>query len=336
MNTKIFKATEVDFNKIGFLRPIYTKENIVLPIFYSNNRKISFVVQIPSLILNNSYQNKGYIILPLNGKNSNTTNIVNVFFKTLDKTIVDKIKLIISELKNSGKLLTTNISYRAIVNELEGDDNDVYKNGLVRYRLDLPDTQVYDEKRNLIDKSDYNKFFIKGVYVKSIIEITSLVINIKTGNITVYIKPLQIRIQDESIDMLNLKTYSFIDDDSENETDNMQPKDIEPKKNTANQDMSVVIGTMNTQTDCLETEQNNRQSKPIYKLVTKSESNNQVAKSETNSEKPINLQTEKPNQHRVINSSDNDDGLDNIVDVNSEDMDDNEIKNYFESINEKK
>ena len=148
MNTKIFKIQEIDLSKLGFLRPVFTKDSIVLPIFYNyNNKKISFMAQIPSLVLNDQYQNKGYIILPLNGKNSNTTDIVNNFFKTLDKIVVDKVKKFISEFKANGRITSPDVSYRAVVNELEGDDNDVYKNGLIRYRLDFPDTSVYNDKK---------------------------------------------------------------------------------------------------------------------------------------------------------------------------------------------
>ena len=240
MTTKIFKAAEVDFSKIGFLRPVFTKDNIVLPVFYMSNKKIPFIVQVPSLVLNNSYQGKGYIILPLNGKNNATTVLVNNFFKTLDKVVVDKIRKTITELKSTGKITASDISYRAVVNELEGDDNDVYKNGLIRYRLDFPETHVFDDKKNLIDKNDYQKVFIKGVFIKSIIEVTSLIINAKTGSITLFIKPLQLRIQDETIDRIDLKTYSFFDDDSDNEND--------CDKHEAKE------AILNTQTDCLESE----------------------------------------------------------------------------------
>jgi hypothetical protein len=332
MTTKILKAVEVDFTKLGFLRPNYTKDTIVLPIFYENNGKSAFLVQIPSLILNNSYQGKGYIILPLNGKNTSTTKAANNFFKTLDKVVVEKVKKIITDLRTSGKITSADISYRAVVNELEGDNNDIYKNGLIRYRLDFPDIQVYDDKKNIIAADNFQKVFTKGVFVKSIIEVTSLIINTKTGNISLFIKPLQLRIQDETVNKVDLKSYSFFDDDSENELDE--------SKN------DIKDATLNTQTDCLESEK--REVKRQIKVESKPiELRTVLKQAESEKQKTLNplaaataMPIPAPIPAPVVKndelSDDGDDLLNNVVDINSDtdNMDDNEIKNYFESISE--
>ena len=301
-------------------------------------------VQIPSLVINNSYKNNGYIILPLNGKNRKTTEIVNTFFKTLDKEIVEHIKRSIAVLRKTNKISATDISYRAIVNELEGDDDEIYKNGLIRYRLDMPETVVYDDKKNVIPQNNYQNAFVKGVYVKSIIEISNISINTKTGNVVLNIKPLQLRVQDETIEKSELKAYSFYDDSEE---------DTDSEKNDFKE------STFNTMTECVESEMPPKEQKKEIKTInleTKSEVKKPDIKSEakkpdikseakkpdikseakkpdirSEAKKPDIRSEAKPVQNVIEARSESDEIPDNVAD-SDDNMDDNEIQNYFDSI----
>jgi hypothetical protein len=352
MNTKILKVSEINFSKMNFSKPIYTQDDIIVPVYYNDHKKSSFVVQIPGLILNDSYKDKkGYIIMPLNAKNNNETKSANDFFKTLDKIVVEKIKQTVIEMKSKGKITSNELSYKSVVNELEDDDSEIYKNGIVRYRVDHPDTKIFDENKMVIEKDNYSKVFIKGSFIKAILEIAHLVINPKTGSITLYIKTLQLKVQNENIDKVDLKEYSF-DDNSDNECD------------ISNHEVKEAI--LNTQTDVFETEKYDSKHKQVpvkpnqvhdnHIQVTDKPKLEYVLKTSTSVNKPqlasflsMTRSEAKPNKihkepaptiddmefKQILQNNDNndDDVLDNIVDIDSDtDMTADEVKNYFTSI----
>ncbi|ARF09009.1 hypothetical protein Catovirus_1_1059 [Catovirus CTV1] len=245
MQHKILKLEEIDMKNIEFMKPIKKKSDIIVPIHYKTNSNIlgktPLLVQVPSLYLNDTYKEKSSLILPFMGKTDYSTNLVCEFFNNLDSIILSNIKKILYELVNekNNKINFSDISYKAIVNEIEGDDNEIYKNGLIKYKLhnnkDFA-TKIFDENKNLIDVMDYSKKMVKGTYIKSIIEINSLVI--RDSVIQVYIKPHQLRVQ-YKFDTVNLDSYSFIDSDDENDK--------------AVEDNEIVL---NTQTDYLEINRN--------------------------------------------------------------------------------
>lgn len=236
---KIFKTDDINFNHINYLRSNKIKNDIVIPIYYKfEEKKYPLLIQVPSLYLNDPYNGKDTLILPLKGRSEHSTKIVSDFFNELDATIVISLKKILYDLKKEKThgIDFSNISYKSIVNEIEGDDNEIYINGLIRYKLYNSNefkTKIFDEDKNLLKPNEYNKMS-KGVYIKSIIEINSLVL--RDNIIHVYIKPHQLRIFEEKLDTVNLESYSFIDSEEEiknNDTDivlNTQTDYLEPNK----------------------------------------------------------------------------------------------------------
>lgn len=217
-NLNIFKLEDILMDNIKFMRPIKIKNDIVVPILYGHSGKSDpMLVQIPSLYLNNSYNGNGTILLPLIGRTECTTiDIVN-FFSELDRTMIANIKSILYGIKreNRHSMDFSNISYKSIINEIEGDDGEIYKNGLIKYKIcgDFS-SKIYDENKNFIHQEEYEGKLVKGIYLKSIIEINSLVL--RDNVIHVYIKPHQLRITEEKFQSICLDSYSFIDSDDEN------------------------------------------------------------------------------------------------------------------------
>lgn len=241
-NIAIFKLEDISMSNIKFSRPIKIKKDIVVPILYNNQSSVPFLVQVPSLYLNNSYNGNNVIILPLIGRTEQTTIDVVNFFSELDRTIISNIKNILYGIKRENRYMMdfSNISYKSIINEIEGDDNEIYKNGLIKYKIygsgDFT-SKIYDENKGYIYPNDYENKLIKGIYIKSIIEINSLVL--RDNVIHVYIKPHQLRITEEKFQSINLESYSFIDSDDENgsneivlntQTDYLEMDDVEEIK----------------------------------------------------------------------------------------------------------
>lgn len=254
MENKILKLEQVRMNNINFSKPTKIKSDIVVPIYYKFNEnklgKVPLLIQVPSLYLNDSNNGKDLIILPLMGKTEQSTKLIGEFFNNLDTTIISNIKKILYELKNEKKYRIdfSNISYKSIVNEIEGDDNEIYINGLIKYKLYNTkefSTKVFDENKNLVHPQNYQDKIIKGVYIKSIIEINSLVL--RDNMIHVYIKPHQLRIIEDKINNVNLENYSFIDSDDENEKEENESEII-----------------LNTQTDYLEIKKNSPSEKNVF------------------------------------------------------------------------
>jgi hypothetical protein len=246
MNIKIFKHNEVDFDNInlGQLSDTQSSESRVGLIKYKQNNKLMpFLVQIPSLLLNDTYNGKNELILPLVCKNNESTESVCDFFNKLDMCIVSKLKSKLKEWNINAK----NISYKAIVNTIEGDDDEVYENGVIRLRLidnDSFTTKIYDNDRNLVASDNYDNLLVNSAYVKSIIEVVSIIIN-NDSVICVNIKPHQLRVSKPTNEVVELSCYSFDDNDSEVEVENKKP---------SIDDMHEAL--LNTQTDFLYSKDN--------------------------------------------------------------------------------
>lgn len=217
-NLVIFKLEDIMMDNIKFTRPIKIKNDIVVPILYNTNGKSEpLLVQVPSLYLNNSYNGNNVILLPLVGRTEYTTMDIVNFFSELDRTMVANIKNILYGIKKENRHIMdfSNISYKSIINEIEGDDGEIYKNGLIKYKICGEfSSKIYDENKNFIHQDEYEDKLVRGIYLKSIIEINSLVL--RDNVIHVYIKPHQLRITEEKFQNINLDAYSFIDSDDEN------------------------------------------------------------------------------------------------------------------------
>ena len=228
--TKIYHINEINFQNIEVSKNVKKKRDtndIIIPIFYKTEQIENLVVEIPALYLNDSVS-KDIVMLPLKSKNEKMEQDIIAFFRNMDNCILKKIQNILTSLRNDGRyehIDYNNISYRSIINEIENDDSNIYKNGIIKYRINLDKkngTRIYDSSKKMLTESEYKECLIKGVYIKSILEINSLII--RNNNIYVFIKPLQIAIKIKQKEVV-LDEYSFIDSDSEDINDNINNTD---------------------------------------------------------------------------------------------------------------
>ena len=368
MKDKIIKIDDIKFNNINFLKPITNGCDIIIPIYYKtqgeNNYeqiKTPLLMQVPSLYLNDSYKGNSTINLPLIGKNDNLTNFIRDFFNNLDNIIYNNLKKILSDIKKKGlspQINFSNISYKSIVNEIEGDDNQIYKNGLIRYKIYNSknfSTKIYDDSKQLLTENQYVNEMVKGIFIKSIIEINSLII--RDNIIHVYIKPHQLRITPEKIDPISLNYYSFIDSDNEEneiyesdivlntQTDYLEPTSplsIHPNfygDKKSQQNKGEYYSTEIKEIDSSKNFQNQQnQQKNNFKELPKSGTNkinnSFDQQSETsNSDNDNNMFQSEVDAIDSINEINNLDGDDNLEDDNLED--DDVAKKYFETLMEK-
>jgi hypothetical protein len=152
--------------------------------------------------------------------------------------------------KISFKTIVDNIDKNSTTNSVTNGfdmDYEIYKNGFIRMKLIDKDstTRVYDDHKNLIEQSNYTIKMVKGVYIKSIIEISGLLI--RGADVKIHTKLHQLRVIDERPTKVVLEEYSFVDsesDDDSNDTSTVSKETLEIKyKDCAN-----------THTDYLETE----------------------------------------------------------------------------------
>jgi hypothetical protein len=247
---KVYKLNEVNTKNFNFMSAQIKDKDIHVPVCYKDGKKSSYLfVQVPSLLLNDGYNGKE-LVVPLVGKSSSTTNTVVKFFNELDTFFYGKLEEVFKKLISSHRNILQNlkkVSYRKLVADT-GDKSEVYKNGVLRYRLaDNGEytTKVYDDNRKLIDKLSYNNILVSGVYIKSIVEISELLI--RGSDVRVVLKVHQLRVNDSRPEKVNLDDYSFIDTESEtNDNDNNDNEKLDIKYD--------VKDSLNTQTDYLESE----------------------------------------------------------------------------------
>jgi molecular chaperone DnaK (HSP70) len=210
----IFTIDQIDVSKLVLMNPTNTN-NLIIPICYMyNNLRVPLLIQMPALLLNDKYkENSDELFFPIFSKTDILSTNTSNFLKLLDSTFVSLLGPFLSKLKTTYKLQlgTQKLSYRAIVNDIDDQTNHVYKNGLIRLKI-LENTKIYDCERKMVNKSEYSTRLIPGVYMKSIIEFHSILI--EGGDISILIKPHQLRLSDEQLKPVELNDYSFVDSDS--------------------------------------------------------------------------------------------------------------------------
>jgi hypothetical protein len=241
------------------MNPEIKDKDVHVPIGYKEGSKnVYLFMQVPSLLLNDNYNVGGgkELILPLQAKSNSLTESTVKFFTQLDDFFYSKLEDIFRKLLLHHKNLLQNVkkvSYRKVVADY-GDKTDVYKNGVLRFKLQSTDTfstKVYDNNCKLVDKSNYNTNLVSGVYIKSIVELSELLI--RGTDVRVVLKVHQLRVNDYRPEKVTLEDYSFMESESETES-------VEKEKLDIKYDMN------NTQTDYLESEKPPVKNKPAVFL----------------------------------------------------------------------
>lgn len=225
---KIFKLEEVEFKDIYFTNPQIINDNeIFVPIQYKNQiekpklRGVPLMIQLPSLLLNDDYDNKGELLTLIIGKNEKKTELVNTFLNKLDKFTCNKLEELIRQLKKTFRNIlqgVKKISYTPIIDSKKKSENNDYENEFIRMKiLKETCTKVYDENKTLIEPDNYMSRLVKGVYIKSILEIAGLYI--KKSNVKLITNVHQICIEDDRPIKVILDEYSFIDSEKDSEKD---------------------------------------------------------------------------------------------------------------------
>lgn len=200
----INKFDSINCENIQCLNPVRVKDKVIIHLFYLNNKKNPLLIELPSLYLNDKYRNNK-LIVTLKSSTEEVTNNVNIFMDNLEKRITS----IIKNIKQQNKFIIN--EYKTIVNEIFGDDNNIYSNGVLQ--LSLLDTKVYDYDKNIVDNNNYKNIFLEGVYIKSIIELHSIIVN--NGIAYVYIKTHQIKLVNSQIKKVVIPLYSFSETEQE-------------------------------------------------------------------------------------------------------------------------
>lgn len=220
MNIKILKLSAVDFNNITFLYPSQnTVSNVVIPVSYRDNGNKLFIINVPSLLLTNKYKNANSdLIFPFVGKTEQTTKESCEFFKKLDDLVMKNIKELVNRYKLSKKMPfdKKKIFYKGLINEVDNDDDQLYKNGLLRFKMH-DYTKVYDENKTLIPKNEYETRLVSGTYIKFILEISNVTITNNNNSIDISITANvhQMALSNEYPRKVVLNDYAFVDSDKE-------------------------------------------------------------------------------------------------------------------------
>lgn len=214
---RIIKIENMNMNNINHKNPMKRNRDIIIPLYYgdvSSNK--SLLLQVPSLFINDSYNYKSpnrSLLLTLKRQTKVGSDQITKIFNDLDSKILDILKKKIYIIKKLyyNEIDLSKISYRTMVNEID-DSDEVYNNGVLKYNL-INLTKVYDENKRLLNIPEYRNI-MKGVYIKSIIEINSIVIRNNIAYVNLF--PHQLRIVKESTRPIMLSEYSFIDSEEEN------------------------------------------------------------------------------------------------------------------------
>jgi len=228
---KIFRVEELKAERIFYQSPkkiLYNNNKFIfIPIVYKlNENTMPVLFQLPSIKLNDSYK-KDILLLPINTFNKTKTELLKNFLNELDEKLIQ-------DFKNNGKKWCAdyvqylkNIEYKALVNLIE-DNDPIYDNGVLNLQLEdinnfllnkqIKNTvRIYNEKKEIVNSSDYTEVLQRGNIIQCILELKGLIIqmNNETTEIFPYIKTHQIRFTEERLLEVSLESYSFLDSEIE-------------------------------------------------------------------------------------------------------------------------
>lgn len=239
MHHTIFKYTHIKPENIQYSKPIdgsfvspqeYKKGHHIIYLSYEDK---PILIQLPSLILTNRYDNEIHeLLLPLRTKNNTEDKEIHTFFSELDKHILTAVSKILKSLK----IKLNSLSYTAILKMVEGGDES-YKNGALELKI-LPLTKLYNQHSDLVSVENYKNHLTHNCYIKSIIELSAIYVSHE--KITVDIKLHQMKVSFNIPKPVVLTHYAFENTDrSDDEIDDFNGSNkISKKHGLASHDSS--------------------------------------------------------------------------------------------------
>jgi hypothetical protein len=211
MNFNIFNINEILLNNILFIQ---SNTHNCIKILYKSKKIQPLLFQLPYLFFKDIHKNK--LILPLYFKNDKYAQNSIIFFKNLDNHFI---KHIYKNITN-WNLNSENVEYNTIYNEVQGDDDDLYKNGVIVVNLLTSPfkTKIFDNNKKIMHFKNYEDILFGGFFIRTILEIHSL--DIVDNNINVNIKLHQAKIKYNDLHNFMLSNYSFAHSDSDSNNDN--------------------------------------------------------------------------------------------------------------------
>lgn len=214
MTYKILQISEVDFSKISCGSPYINGQIVVVPLYYE--KKTPLIVKLPELFCDTIYNDKITDIgLTVCGKNDEDMSYVINFFKLLDEFVVNNAKKNCKQWK-----LNINIRYKPLHLEV---DNAIKNcpNGIIKLSIidnDDFSTKIFNNKKQLLTKTELPDYINGNCYVKSIVEFSSIIIN--NGHDTgIYMRTHQLKVSQGHLNVIVLNDYAFSDSESENDVE---------------------------------------------------------------------------------------------------------------------
>lgn len=224
---------EVDTDNIVYMNCDKNKKEINIQYINSDNIRVPFILQTEDLFMiddvqynNDKNMNVYEIILLLIGRTNEDSNKIKTFFESLDNKFIGDAKEY-SNIWFPDKI----IKYKSIIRHISSDDeedkknlnnNFLYTNGLLKLKLfDTKSfkTNIYNDKKELLKKTEYDSLLCGGCYVKCIIEFVSLWFENDVFGVTMRVH--QIKISKGKFPILTLNEYSFDDNNSNDNNYNL-------------------------------------------------------------------------------------------------------------------
>lgn len=209
--SNIRKIQDINVSKFSLLEPNYygkDKRYIVFELGYQSDARTiePIMIQLDDTVIYKYTNNE--LILNITKSSDLTANIEHI-----DDTIIRCIS-------QNGILKQQNLKgiiYKAMINELTTENQDVFGEAVSVLRLKVNDsTKIFNSKREQITSIEYDKYLLKGNTVKTIIEIMAVIIDTIGKSIYLDCRTRQLCVRKRRPMRIQLEQYSFIDSDNEN------------------------------------------------------------------------------------------------------------------------
>lgn len=232
-NIKVYKTNEIEFDNIVYMNVERNDVIKTINIQYIDNitkNRVPLLVQLDDMYMfddiqeisddNSKTKNKHLIsheiILPLVSKTISSTKSIKKFFMELDKKMINDAKQHI----DIWEFPKEQIKYKALIRYIEDSDNDIYDNGVVKFKIlnsKKFTTKIYNKNKELIRPEYYKEYMSGGNYIKSVVEIVS--VWIKNDIFGLYIRPHQLRVSSGPMPIITPDEYCFDDKTDDSESD---------------------------------------------------------------------------------------------------------------------
>jgi hypothetical protein len=208
MDHKIHNLTDINLDNILCGTKIINNNISYIPLLYRyNNINSPLIIKIPELYCGDLYEKtKKYLLLCILTNDIDKTSQISKMFDDIDIKIVNIIK------KNINNWDIQNQKYKSITYNCDSSYN-VLKLQLIN--TNTFSTAIYSNKKELLNVNNYSKYINGNCFIKSIIELSAIII--KNNEISILIKPHQLLVLPNNF---IITKYAFNDSDNNVENEN--------------------------------------------------------------------------------------------------------------------